>query len=284
MLLSTDYPKKMSRLPNNKLLLLGFLILSSLYGCSKEEEENKETPKFRILETTYNDLGKIDKSEDFYYKGGKLERVVTTQVITTTGFEPYIDKDTIQLETEIEYSGNKVIISEALGNVLTYTLNEQGLADRCSLQEPGSDTSREYTFTYTPTGMLTNMEEHYNSIRTAYQISYSDNNLTKTTTQQHDYPDFASDYSAGNIENRRSFPCPIIIESYPCYFHRIAWYMGIAGKLSEYLVDKTVPVGATKEETTYAYTINEEGYVTSCIEKTQRSNRIWSRKIEFKYY
>lgn len=271
-------------LKTNFLFIAFFSILLLSYSCTKEEDEdNNASVKFRISEYIPYELGYTDKSEDFYYTDKYLTKVVVTQITTTTGFPPYIDKDTVQVDYDITYSGNHVNIVENEGNELIYTLNKEGNAEKCSLNEYGSGRTRYYTFTYTTEGMLSGIKEDGESIHNEYRIGYTNNDIIKTTLRQYG-TDFSMNYTTNNIENSKNFPCPMIIEAYPFYFHRIAFHMGILGKLSKHLIEKSVPEGATNENTTYSYTNNAEGYVTSCTEKTTSYGSVHSREIKYTYY
>lgn len=274
----------------NQILKTNFLFIACLsilllsYGCTKEEgEDTNPHLKFRISEHIPYELGYTDKSEDFYYTDGCLTKVVITQITTTTGFPPYVDKDTVRVDYDITYSGNHISIAENEGNELVYTLNSKGYAEKCSLNEYGSGETRYHTFTYTTEGMLSGIEEDGGNIQSAYNMGYTNNDIVKTTLRQYGMS-IATDCSTGSIENKHNFPCPMLIEAYPFYFHRIAFHMGILGKLSEHLIEKTMPEGATGENTTYSYTCNAEGYVISCIEKTTSYGSVYSREIKYTYY
>lgn len=278
--------KTMTQILRTKFLFVSFFsILLLSYGCTKEEgeEEPYSNIRFRISEYIPYDLGYTDKSEDFYYTNNRLTKVVTTQITTTTAFPPHIDKDTVQIEYNIIYSGERVSIVENEGSELTYTLNKEGHAEKCSLDGYGSTNTRYHNFTYTPEGMLSGIEEVDNTFHCTYNIDYENNDIVKSTLRQYD-TDFPTNYITGSIENKENFPCPMIIEAYPVYFHRIAFYAGILGKLSGHLIEKAVPEGATNENTTYSYKTDTKGHVTSCIQKTTSYGYVYNREIEYKYY
>lgn len=283
-----DYQRKIMKQGQKQSIKYSFRLLTVslllLCGCNKNDETCGENVRLRISEKIPYDLGWTDKTEDFYYTGNSLTKVITTQITTTTYFSPYVDKDTVQVSCNIEYSEKQISITEDNGNELIYTLNEQNYADKCRLTEYGSNKTRYYTFNYTPQGMLASITEENGSLQSSCNISYTDNgNIEKTTNRQYN-TEFSLNYIASNIENKWSFPCPIIIEAYPFYFHRIAFYMGVLGKLSNHLIEKVTPEGTANEETVYSYVNNAAGYVTSCIEKTVSYGKTYSREINYTYY
>ena len=277
--------KKLKQMPIIKLLSICLLgVLLPLCSCNDEGDDvHSENIKLIISEKIAYELGWTDKTEDFYFTGNRLSKVVTTQITTTTWFEPYIDKDTVRTEDIIDYAEKQINITQDNGNELVYTLNEQNKAVECVLYGFGSGGTRHYTFTYTPKGMLAGIEEDNGSLHSECNIDYTDNDIVKTTTQQYGM-DFSKSYTASNVENTWNFLCPVIIEAYPLYFHRIAFHMGILGKLSEHLIEKVVPEGATNEYITYSYTHNTKGYITSCVEKTVSYGSTHTREIKYSYY
>lgn len=261
------------------------LIIALLWGCSKDnnnnliptEPEEPTTPTGNVEESTINrriyfatENGESDQSiltvteimtTDGYVNKKETYTFNNTQLIRHFTQQKYDPEFITTYETKLDYLENTVIVTDDNGNILTYTLNDDGYATFCKYETASQ--IRFYDFNYTADNYLTRIEESIgNTFFSSLDLSYENSDLTSVTTFMNGMENKIM-YTASAIANSDKLPCLPLSETYPMSTHVEALYAGLLGKQSNHLVAKTQPYGNDDEWNEYHYSINEAGNISS---------------------
>lgn len=262
------------------------LIATLLWGCSKDNNDNNLIPTEPEEPTT--PTGNVEESTQkriiyFATENGQSDQTIltVTEIMTTDGYvnkketytfnntqlirhftqQKYYPESITTYETKLDYSENTVIVTDDNGNILTYTLNDDGYATFCKYETASQ--IRFYEFTYTTDNFLTRIEESIgNTFFSSLDLSYENGDLTSVTTFMNGMENKIM-YTAGITANSDKLPCIPLSETYPISTHVEALYAGLLGKTSNHLVAKTQPYGNDDEWNEYHYSINEAGNISS---------------------
>lgn len=262
------------------------LIATLLWGCSKDNNDNNLIPT--EPEEPATPTGNVEESTQkriIYFateNGESNQSILTvTEIMTTDGYvnkketytfnntqlirhftqQKYYPEFITTYETKLDYSENTVIVTDDNGNILTYTLNDDGYATFCKYETASQ--IRFYDFIYTTDNFLTRIEESIgNTFFSSLDLSYENGDLTSVTTFMNGMENKIM-YTAGITANSDKLPCIPLSETYPMSTHVEALYAGLLGKTSNHLVAKTQPYGNDDEWNEYHYSINEAGNISS---------------------
>lgn len=262
------------------------LITVLLWSCSKDNNDNNILPV--EPEEPSTPTGNVEESTQkriIYFateNGESNQSILTvTEIMTTDGYvnkketytfnntqlirhftqQKYYPEFITTYETKLDYSENTVIVTDDNGNILTYTLNDDGYATFCKYETASQ--IRFYDFIYTTDNFLTRIEESIgNTFFSSLDLSYENGDLTSVTTFMNGIENKIM-YTAGITANSDKLPCIPLSETYPMSTHVEALYAGLLGKTSNHLVAKTQPYGNDDEWNEYHYSINEAGNISS---------------------
>lgn len=259
------------------------LIIALLWGCSKDNNDNNliptepeepTTPTGNVEESTINRriyfatensesnqsiltvteimTTDVNKKETYTFNNTQLIRHFTQQ--------KYSESITTY-ETNLDYSENTVIVTDDNGNILTYTLNDDGYATFCKYETASQ--IRFYDFKYNADNYLIHIEERIgDTLFSSLDLSYENGDLTSVTTIMNGMENKIM-YTASTTANSDKLPCIPLSETYPMSTHVEALYAGLLGKTPNHLVVKTQPDGNDDEWNEYHYSINESGNISS---------------------
>lgn len=262
------------------------LITVLLWSCSKDNNDNNILPV--EPEEPSTPTGNVEESTQkriIYFateNGESNQSILTvTEIMTTDGYvnkketytfnntqlirhftqQKYYPEFITTYETKLDYSENTVIVTDDNGNILTYTLNDDGYATFCKYETASQ--IRFYDFIYTTDNFLTRIEESIgNTFFSSLDLSYENGDLTSVTTFMNGIENKIM-YTAGITANSDKLPCIPLSETYPMSTHVEALYAGLLGKTSNHLVAKTQPYGNDDEWNEYHYSTNEAGNISS---------------------
>lgn len=262
------------------------LITVLLWSCSKDNNDNNILPV--EPEEPSTPTGNVEESTQkriIYFateNGESNQSILTvTEIMTTDGYvnkketytfnntqlirhftqQKYYPEFITTYETKLDYSENTVIVTDDNGNILTYTLNDDGYATFCKYETASQ--IRFYDFIYTTDNFLTRIEESIgNTFFSSLDLSYENGDLTSVTTFMNGIENKIM-YTAGITANSDKLPCIPLSETYPMSTHVEALYAGLLGKTSNHLVAKTQPYGNDDEWNEFHYSINEAGNISS---------------------
>lgn len=262
------------------------LITVLLWSCSKDNNDNNIIPT--EPEEPSTPTGNVEESTQkriIYFateNGESNQSILTvTEIMTTDGYvnkketytfnntqlirhftqQKYYPEFITTYETKLDYSENTVIVTDDNGNILTYTLNDDGYATFCKYETASQ--IRFYDFIYTTDNFLTRIEESIgNTFFSSLDLSYENGDLTSVTTFMNGIENKIM-YTAGITANSDKLPCIPLSETYPMSTHVEALYAGLLGKTPNHLVAKTQPYGNDDEWNEYHYSINEAGNISS---------------------
>lgn len=275
----------MKQMQHNFLFFLLFSFI--LAACSEEEDERTEESLkcLTITETTGSGTEQVTTEQKFIYTDGKLTRHVTKQTYTDLWLK---GEYTHSVSTQISYELGKVIVTDETGTVFTYQINEKGYATMCTRNEPGSSI-RTYIFSYSTGGSeyLTGIKESIDgSPYSEISIEFPDNstmNITeKANTIQSKFIASVNGNHPGVSNEKSQLPCLFLSERYPLSFHVEAFYANILGEPLATLPGQ-LTIENSEEVTTYEYTQDQKGYITSCATKISVPGRSWNRYVQYSY-
>lgn len=270
---------KCTRLSFLPLLLLAFL----LGACNEDEQTSLKS--LTVTETTGSGEERVTTEQQFIYTDEKLTQHITTQTYTDRWLEAQY---THTVSVRISYEPGKVIVTDETGTISTYVINEYGYAESCTRNEPGSNI-RTYIFSYSASGSgnLTGIKENingkpYSEISITILNDGTMNITEKTDNYQGEFTASVKDDYPGGLNMKSQLPWLFLSERYPLSFHVEALYANILGEplstLPGYL-----SIENSDEVTTYSYTTDTEGYITSCATKTSTPGRSWYRDVKYSY-
>lgn len=172
-----------------------------------------------------------------------------------------------------EYKDHQAVITDEAGTISTYTLNDKGYATTCTSQDMAGNT-RTYTFSYLINTedkyYLENITERLDNGKEYSSITIDYNNFRALRIQQKvdafEHNSMATTPSGDEIANISEIPSLFITDMYPLSMHAVAIYGKILGEPANYLITQLIPDsnGESEETTTYTYTLDNRGIVTSC--------------------
>lgn len=266
--------------------LSGLLLIGMLAACSDDNDGNKEpeprgvhpTTSFATIqlnEVITGDGAPVNSTRTYAYKSGSL--------FSYTSKQSFFSGEAMEMEstTTVAYGDHQAIVTDDTNNVFTYTLNDYGYATECTLQEAGGNT-RTYTFSYLVNTenkhYLTNITERLGDGKVYSSIDIDFGNYRALRITLHiggaDYTSTALTSPDNEIANLSEIPNLYISELYPISMHSVALYGKILGEPYDYLITQIIPDsdGTSSETTTYTYTLDNRGIVTSCHQLIESIN------------
>ena len=142
------------------------------------------------------------------------------------------------------------LIQDMAGNTRTYTFSYLiNTEDKYYLENITEklDDGKEYSF-------ITIDYSNFRALRIQQKVDTFEHNSTATTP------------SGNEIANISEIPSLFITDMYPLSMHAVAIYGKILGEPANYLITQLIPDsnGESEETTTYTYTLDNRGIVTSC--------------------
>lgn len=239
-------------------IMFSLLLLGGLAACS-DDNNGSDTPepepstypttpfsKIELKEVIESDAQPVTATHTYLYNSAGRLTSYTGKQSFTAGDELFEIENT----TTVEYKDHQAVITDEAGTVSTYTLNDKGYATTCTSQDMAGNT-RTYTFSY-----LINTEDKY----------YLEN-ITEKLDDGKEYSFITIDYS--------NFRALRIQQKVDTFEHNstattpsgaVAIYGKILGEPANYLITQLIPDsnGESEETTTYTYTLDNRGIVTSC--------------------
>lgn len=266
--------------------LSGLLLIGMLAACSDNNGNNEPEHRGVYPKTSFSS---IQLSEIIESDGAPLVTSVHTyayksgSLVSYTAKQSFIAGETVEIEntTTVAYGDHQAIVTDDVNNVFTYTLNDYGYATECTLQEAGGNT-RTYTFDYLINTenkhYLTNITERLGDGKVYSSIDIDFDNYRALRITLHiggaDYTSTALTTPDNEIANLSEIPNLYISELYPISMHSVALYGKILGEPYKYLISQIIPDsdGTSSETTTYTYTLDNRGIVTSCHQLIESVN------------
>lgn len=279
-------------------ILSGLLLIGGLAACSDENGNEEPEPQgiypkmpfstIQLNEVIESDAVPVTSTRTYTYKSGRL--------IGYTAKQSFFSGEAVEIEntTTIAYGDHQAIVTDDANNVFTYTLNEYGYATSCTLTEGGGNT-RTYTFDYLVNTenkhYLTNITETLGNGKVYSSIDIDFGNYRalriKLRIGNAEYASTALTSPSNEIANLSEIPNLYLADRYPLSMHSVALYGKILGEPYNYLITQIVPDndGTSSETTTYTYTLDKRGIVTSChqlIEAVYGANtRYYARTVNY---
>lgn len=143
-----------------------------------------------------------------------------------------------------------LVPQDMAGNTRTYTFSYLiNTEDKYYLENITEklDDGKEYSF-------ITIDYSNFRALRIQQKVDTFEHNSTATTP------------SGNEIANISEIPSLFITDMYPLSMHAVAIYGKILGEPANYLITQLIPDsnGESEETTTYTYTLDNRGIVTSC--------------------
>lgn len=281
-------------------IMLSLLLLGGLAACS-DDNNGSDTPepepepaaypttsfsKIELKEVIESDAQPVTATHTYLYNSaGRLTNCIGKQSFTA-GDELFEIENT----TTVEYKEHQAVITDEAGTVSTYTLNDRGYATSCISQDMAGNI-RTYTFSYLINTedkyYLENVTEklndgkEYSSVTIDYSNFRALRILQKTDTFEHNST--ATTPSGDEITNISEIPSLFITDIYPLSMHTVAIYGKILGEPFNTLITKIIPDQneESNETTTYTYTLDKRGIVTSCRQVTNSYGQNYTRNINY---
>lgn len=277
--------------------MLGLLLLGGLAACSNDDDNGSDTPKptpyptttfskIELTEVMKSDAQPVTSTQTYLYNSkGRLTDYTGQQTI-------HVNNETVKIEnaTTVAYSDRQAVITDDAGNVFTYALNDRGYAVACTCLEGGGNILN-YTFDYLVNTenkyYLTNITETkadgtvYSSIDIDY-TSYRSLRIIQRVDANHQTYTVQTD-TDNEVTNTSEIPILFLTEMYPLSLHHAAIYGKLLGEPFQTLITQIIPEGNEKsnETTTYTYTLNSNGFVTSCHAVTNSYGENYTRTVSY---
>lgn len=296
-----------------KNIIIALLSVAALAACNDSNEENPANlepfnifvsgsntgtttpPEYPVTGYSKIELSEAIQSEGaptvyvtrtYDYASGRLTRFMFKQRFTA-GYE------TTEIEniSNVEYKDHQAIVVDEIGNVSTYTLNDNGYATACLRREAGGN-NRSYTFAYlvnsdgkhflkSITEILDGNSEPYSSINIDYN-SYRSIHITEKIDDNEQ--SFTATTGIDNeIANTSEIHCLLLTDLYPLSLHTVALYGKILGDSYNTLITQIAPDNnrESNETTTYTYTLDHREIVTSCQEVINSYGANYVRTVNY---
>lgn len=278
---------------------IGFLFLLVLTGCGDNgdsftvEEGTGKTeslPVYQSLEVSEvlrSDAQEVTFTQTYVYDEvtGCLSGCVTRQ--TTQG----VGAISIGHTTTVSYDEQAVIVVDEAGNIMNYTLNDDGQAVSC-LYHSFSGDERHYVFSYLTDSSGRRYLEHVSETLGSVSEPYSEisidytcpetlvvNSLVDGTEQC-----FLLTFPSGeSIANRAALPCLPLTELYPLSLHTVAFYGHLLGDAYELLQTSCIPTDNAESEeiTRYTYDTDSDGFPKQCYVVTESYGESYRRTLDY---
>ncbi|WP_289222752.1 DUF4595 domain-containing protein [uncultured Bacteroides sp.] len=262
-------------------IMFSLLLLGGLAACSDDNNGN-DTPepepstypttpfsKIELKEVIESDAQPVTATHTYLYNSAGRLTSYTGKQSFTAGDELFEIENT----TTVEYKDHQAVITDEAGTVSTYTLNDKGYATTCTSQDMAGNT-RTYTFSYLINTedkyYLENITEKLDDGKEYSFITIDYSNFRALRIQQKvdtfEHNSTATTPSGNEIANISEIPSLFITDMYPLSMHAVAIYGKILGEPANYLITQLIPDsnGESEETTTYTYTLDNRGIVTSC--------------------
>ena len=266
-------------------IILSLLLLGGLTACS-DDNNGSDTPesepstypttsfsKIELKEVIESDAQPVTSTHTYLYNSAGRLAGYTGKQSFTAGGELFEMENT----TTVEYKEHQAVITDEAGTVSTYTLNDRGYATNCISQDIAGNT-RTYTFSYLTNTegkyYLENITEKLNDGKEYSSVTIDYSNFRALRIQQKvdtfEYNSTATTPSGDELANTSEIPSLFITEIYPLSMHAAAIYGKILGEPFHTMITKIIPDQNEEgnEITTYTYTLDERGIVTSCKAET----------------
>lgn len=273
-------------------IVFSLLLVCGLVACSDDKEEpevggNYPTTSFskiQLSEVYTGDAQPVTTIHTYAFSRGRLFDYTSKQ--TYFAIEPV----EMQTATTVSYSHNQAIVTDGFGNVSTYTLDDKGYAISCTRKEGGGNT-RTYTFSY-----LTNIEDKCylknitetledGKVYATIDIDHSTFRALRIALHNDTFDQVYTATTATNneIENLSEIPCLFLAELYPLSLHSAALYGKLLGEPFKTLITQVIPDNNTEsnETTTYTYSLDKRGIVTSCNEIITSRGENYKRTVDY---
>ena len=262
-------------------IMFSLLLLGGLAACS-DDNNGSDTPesepstypttpfsKIELKEVIESDAQPVTATHTYLYNSAGRLTGYTGKQSFTAGDELFEIENT----TTVEYKDHQAVITDEAGTVSTYTLNDKGYATTCTSQDMAGNT-RTYTFSYLINTedkyYLENITEKLDDGKEYSFITIDYSNFRALRIQQKvdtfEHNSTATTPSDNEIANISEIPSLFITDMYPLSMHAVAIYGKILGEPANYLITQLIPDsnGESEETTTYTYTLDNRGIVTSC--------------------
>ncbi len=262
-------------------ILFSLLLIGGLAACSDDDNGDNEggqhpTISFSKIQLTEVMLEEpvtpVTSTKTYLYKSGRLSSYTYLQSFSAGGeaFE-------ITGTTTVKYGDHQAVVTDETGTVSTYTLNDKGYAVSCIRQE-SDGTVRTYEFSYLVNTedkyYLTNITERLNdgNVYSSIDIEFSGFRSIHIKQKVGSYEHNSTAITApdNEIANISEIPYPYLAEQHPLEMHTVAIYGKLLGEPFDYFITQLSPDDNSEslETTTYTYTLDARGVVTSCKEVT----------------
>ena len=213
-------------------IMFSLLLLGGLAACSDDNNGN-DTPEPEPSTYPTTPFSKIE-----------LKEVIESDAQPVTATHTYLYNSAGRLTS---YTGKQ---SFTAGNTRTYTFSYLiNTEDKYYLENITEklDDGKEYSF-------ITIDYSNFRALRIQQKVDTFEHNSTATTP------------SGNEIANISEIPSLFITDMYPLSMHAVAIYGKILGEPANYLITQLIPDsnGESEETTTYTYTLDNRGIVTSC--------------------
>ncbi|MDD3039237.1 DUF4595 domain-containing protein [Bacteroides sp.] len=245
-----------------KKVIILLCLIWGISGCSDEEKDSSTNHQWTITlnETMTNDSYPVSKTEKFLFDQDQLLKHTVRQTVL---------ESEINHEVNLTYSENKVIAATEM-TTSTYILNAEGYASQCTYDE--SDLKREYRFSYSTDGYLTEVIENINNeVYSTLTLTYNNGDLQSITSSLNGISNKIL-YEPGEESSQYNLPCLDVLDTYPLSLHTEALYAGLLGKAPRHLTASIKPEGNDSEYTTYNYQFNQKGELSQIHSQTTYPN------------
>lgn len=239
------------------IILLGVIL--GIVSCSEDNDKNELNHQWAIIlnETMTSDSYPVSKTEKFLFDQDRLIQHSVRQTVL---------ESEINYEVNLAYSENKATVFTEM-TTLTYTLNAEGYASQCIYKE-SDDWQREYKFSYSKEGYLTEVIENINGkTYSTITLTYNAGDLQSITSNLAEISNKIF-YEPGEQSSQYYIPCLSLLETYPFTFHTEALYAGLLGKAPRHFTVRTTPEGNESEYTTFTYQVNQKGNLAQIHSQT----------------
>ncbi|MEL5895314.1 DUF4595 domain-containing protein [Bacteroides sp. GD17] len=278
-------------------ILFSLLLIGGLAACSDDDNNGKEEPepavhpvtsfsKIQLKEVVESDAEPVIVTQTYLYdKSGRLYSYTYLQNFNAGG-------ETFEIEggSSVEYSDHQAVVTDDTGTVSTYTLNDKGYAVNCTRQEPGANL-RTYTFSY----LVNTEDKHYltniteklgdGAVYSSVDIEFSGFRSIHIKQKVGDFEHAGTAITSpgDEIANVSEIPYPYLADQHPLSMHTVAIYGKLLGEPFDYLITQLSPDNneESKEITTYTYTLDDRGIVTSCREVTNSYGVDYRRTVNY---
>lgn len=292
-----------------KKILIALLFIGGLTACNDgDDSENSEFAnifvcnnksevpntlgypitnfsQIKLSEVKTGDAQPVTLTQTYEYRAGRVASFTSLQKFIAGG-----ESFEIENATSVVYEDHKVVVTDEINNVSTYTLDDNGYAISCVRQEMDGKI-RSYTFSYltntTGKHFLKKITETLDEDRlySTINIDYN-NNRALRITQQVDISEqtyIATTPAGSEIANTSEIPFLFLTDLYPLSLHSVAIYGKFLGDAYNTLITNLMPEdnSGSNETTTYSYELNERGIVTSCTEVTHSYGYNYTRTVNY---